>query len=217
VSGTVQNDAMGLTSGRAPSEPLTEADARSWPLGIGAVRLRDGLAFVSARDAGRFTLDDLDPIPDDGRRYELLDGVVVVSPSPGQPHQRAVVRVAALLLTAEIPPARTLVAPYDVTLGPARRLQPDVLVLATPEAPTPVLVVEVASTSSRRYDREEKRRAYAEAGIPSYWLVDVDDPAVEVLTLERGRYRTTASASGDAELALTSPFPLRLRPTDLLT
>lgn len=202
--------------GRAPREPLTEVDVRAWPLGIGAVRLRDGLAFVSAKHTGGFTLDDIDAIPEDGRRYELLDGVVVVSPAPNRAHQRAVTKLAGLLLAAERPPAQTLVAPYDVDLSIARRMQPDVLVLAAPDQRVPVLVIEVASPSTRRYDREEKRRAYADAGIASYWLVDVDEPAVEVLSLDGGGYRATTTVRGDADVEVAAPFPVRFRPADLL-
>jgi Uma2 family endonuclease len=187
VAVEVHHGGVDTILGRGPREPLTEVDVRSWPLGIGAVRLREGLAFVAAKHASGFTLDDIDAIPEDGRRYELLDGVVVVSPAPNRPHQRAVLKLAAILLAAERPPTQTLVAPYDVDLTIARRMQPDVLVLTAPDERVPLLVVEVGSPSTRRYDREEKRRAYAEAGIASYWLVEV-----------------------------AAPFPVRFRPADLL-
>lgn len=193
---------------------LTEADVRALPLDVGTVRLQDGMAFLSA--AGGFTPADVDRLPDDGRRYELLDGVIVVTPAPTRGHQRALVKLSALLLAAETPPALTLVAPYDVTLAPTRRVQPDVLVFRAPDDPVPALVVEVLSPSTRRYDREQKMRAYADAGVPSYWLVDVDVPAVEVLALDPDGYRQVVAARGDEEVVVTDPLPVRFRPADLV-
>ena len=199
------------------NEPFVEADLRGWPWGIGRVELVDGLAFVHARHAEGFSVTDLDTIADDGRRYELLDGVVVVSPSPGFAHQRAVINLAALLLAAEVGDARTLVAPYDVPLALARKLQPDVLVLPAREATVPVLCVEVLSPSGRRYDREIKRAAYETGGISSYWLLDPAVPSIEVLELDAsGAYVLVATARGDEECTVVRPFPLTISAAALL-
>jgi Uma2 family endonuclease len=193
---------------------VTEADVRALPLAVADVRLQDGMAFVSA--VGGFTPADVDRLPDDGRRYELLDGVIVVTPAPTRSHQRALVKLSALLLAAEVRPALTLVAPYDVTLAPTRRVQPDVLVFRAPDDPLPALVIEVASPSTVRYDREQKLRAYADAGVPSYWLVDAGVPAVEVLALDAGGYRRVLAAQGEEEVVVTDPLPVRFRPADLV-
>lgn len=198
------------------NEPFVEADLRAWPWGIGRVELDEGVAFVHARHPDGFTVDDLDTIPDDGRRYELLDGVVVVSPSPGFAHQRAVLNLGVLLLAAEQGAAVTLLAPYDVPLALARKFQPDALVLPSREAVVPVLCVEVLSPSGRRYDQEIKRAAYEKAAIPSYWLVDPDAPSIEVLELDAsGHYVTVACARGDEECRVDRPFPMTVCPAAL--
>lgn len=208
---------MSVAYEKPADEPFVEADLRSWPWAIGRVELVDGLAFVHARHDGGFTVDDVDAIPEDGRRYELLDGVVVVSPSPSRPHQRMVLRLGALLLAGEVGPTCTLVAPYDVRLALARKFQPDVLVLPEPEATLPVLVVEVLSPSGRRYDREIKRAAYETGGVASYWLLDPAVPSVEVLELDgSGHYATVAAARGDQVCTLARPFPLTFSPAALL-
>ena len=199
------------------NEPFVESDLLGWPWGIGRVELVDGLAFVHARHPEGFSVADLDTIPDDGRRYELLDGVVVVSPSPGFPHQRAVLNLGVLLRVAEVGPQRALVAPYDVPLALARKFQPDVLVLPSREATVPMLCVEVLSPSGRRYDREIKRSAYETGGVASYWLLDPAEPSIEVLELDSSRhYVLVASAQGDEECAVVRPFPLTFSPATLL-
>jgi Uma2 family endonuclease len=202
---------------KAPDQPLDEADLRRWPWGISWVELLDGLALVRSRHPHGFTVDDLDVVPDDGRRHELLDGVIVVSPSPSRHHQRVVTRLAAVLVAAETGEAQTLVAPLDVRLALGTRVQPDVVVLPTGGGELPSLVVEVLSPSSRRYDLGPKRMAYQQAGVPTYWLVDPEEPALTVLELDdSGRYVETVAVRGDEPYVASQPFALRLTPAELL-
>lgn len=166
--------------------------------------------------------DDLDAMPDDGHRYELLDGALLVTPAPVWRHQSAVVRLV-VLLDHDCPPAlQVLVAPFDVVLAPDTVLQPDVLVarrgdLTERDLPAaPVLAVEVLSPSTRRIDLLLKSSRYAAAGVPSYWVVDPDEPRVRVFALVDGAYCEVAGAVDDEVLELTKPFPVRLVPADLL-
>lgn len=207
---------MNTLADKPADEPFTDRDLLLWPLAIGAVDLQDGLLVATARRPGGFTVDDLEAIPEDGRRYELLDGVVVVSPAPVRAHQRMVLRLGAALLAAEVPPAQTLIAPYDVQLSLTRRLQPDLLVVPHADAPVPTLVVEVLSASTRRYDRVQKRQVYEQAAIASYWLLDPDAVAMEVLELTPGGYAEAARVSGDEEWTATLPFPVTVCPSALL-
>src|SRR4051812_94641 len=128
--------------------------------------------------AGRFTRADLDAMPDDGRRYELLDGAIVVTPAPTPAHQNAVVELTVLLRAAVPPDLKVFVAPLDTVLPTGDVLEPDVLVVrrevitAKDITGVPLLAVEILSPSSRRRDVGDKLTAYRDAGVPSYWVVD---------------------------------------------
>jgi Uma2 family endonuclease len=179
--------------------------------------------------AGPLTVADLEAFPDDGHRYELLDGVLVVTPAPTPVHQRAVLRLAMIL--AERTPAghELFVAPLAVRpeQGPpsAQRieLQPDVLI-ASDELLTgrdlsgaPLLAVEVASPSTQLFDRNLKKAAYERMGAAHFWLVDPLVPELVAYALdEAGTYRVVAHGVGDDLLRLELPFPVELRPADLV-
>ena len=123
-------------------------------------------------------------------RYELVDGELLVTPSPGLPHQRAVSRMhlalAAYLERERI--AEVLTSPFDVELEPESITQPDIFVLAPGEARRLLreglpafgllLAVEVLSPSSGRHDRVRKRPLY-QRHVPEYWIVDLDARLIE--------------------------------------
>jgi Uma2 family endonuclease len=171
-----------------------------------------------------FTVHDLETMPDDGHRYELLDGTLLVSPAPGWAHQDATVRLWRLLEDARPAEARVLVAPFAVQFSEKVEFQPDVLVaryddLTPKNLPTaPLLAVEVRSPSTALIDMNLKKAAYARHRVASYWIVDPspDQPSVTVFELDGAEYVEVARAVGDAELAVDRPFPVRLRPADLL-
>jgi Uma2 family endonuclease len=168
------------------------------------------------------TYDDLQNIPEDGHRYELLDGTLLVTPSPNHAHQRCVLRLAVVLDDAVPPDLEVTVAPFDWLVGPRTSFEPDVLVarradVAERNLPVPpLLAVEVLSPSTRRIDLVLKRDAYASAGVPSYWIVDPDVPSVTALRLEGGAYVEEASVSGDEPFATSSPFSVTVVPARLL-
>jgi Uma2 family endonuclease len=100
------------------------------------------------------TVADLDDFPDDGWRYELLDGTLLVSAAPSRAHQRASLRLSVLLHAACPPHLELLAAPFDVTLDDVTQLQPDLVVAPRAQFTeknlpgTPLLAVEVADVSS---------------------------------------------------------------------
>jgi Uma2 family endonuclease len=134
-------------------------------------------------------------LPDDGNRYEVVHGELLVTPSPRLPHQLVVTRLATALsiYLQRHPVGVALVSPADISWG--RRdvlVQPDVFVVTRDEARTGewdrmrqlLLVVEVLSPSTARADRFVKRRRYQETGVPLYWIVDADEQQVEAWTPE---------------------------------
>lgn len=176
------------------------------------------------------TVADLEGMPDDGHRYELLDGVLIVSPAPAMGHQLAVGRLFALFEAVAPPGLAVLPAPFAVRpqgREPLYRqqteLQPDVVVAPSAdftdrELPgAPLIAVEVLSPSTRLMDLNLKRAAYERMGTPSYWVVDPDAPSVRVFEADAGgAYRQVAEAVGEALLELDRPFAVRLRPADLV-
>jgi Uma2 family endonuclease len=124
-------------------------------------------------------------LPDDGKRYEVLDGELFVTPAPSLLHQRAL----AALLEIVAPYVRqhalgeTFLAPADIEFSPRRMLQPDLFVV--PLSPrgrarewadvrSLLLAVEALSPSTARADRHNKRIIYQGEGVPEYWIIDLD-------------------------------------------
>lgn len=168
------------------------------------------------------TRAERDAIPDDGRRYELIDGILVVSPAPSPPHQRAVLNLAVLLRAACPPELEVFVAPLDVDLAEDTVVQPDVLVVRRDRLTRrgldgpPLLAVEVLSPSSRRLDLMLKRSRYEAAGCQSFWAVDPAGPSLTCWQLREGGYAMIGQVHGDEKLALTEPFDVAIRPADLV-
>lgn len=167
------------------------------------------------------TRADLQDTPDDGRRYELIDGVLIVSPGPELPHQDIVGNMHLLLRAACPPELKVVLAPYSVALAEDTELQPDLLVAARTsftrkELPgPPLLAIEVLSPSTRRFDLLLKRDRLQQAGCPSYWLIDPGEPSVLVLELRDGVYEQVAHVHGDEVYEALLPFPVRLVPSEL--
>jgi Uma2 family endonuclease len=150
----------------------------------------------------RYTVSDLERFPNDGNRYELLDGLLLVTPAPNFAHERIISRVAGTLSNAVQRPGHALVLTHGaVRLLPGTQLEPDILVVPDRfpadtrwEAITGHwLAVEVLSRSSRVYDREFKRDAYLDLGVQEVWLFDRRDRSVEV-TRSRGETHTVRDA-----------------------
>ena len=138
-----------------------------------------------------YTVNDLENFPDDGNRYELLDGVLLVTPQAAAVHQVVANRIQTeLSISLQKPGLAHVVGPGAVVRMPRTQLQPDILVYPARFSPTTDwrkitehwLAVEVLSRSSRVYDREFKRDAYFALGLQQVWLVDWRDESVEVCT-----------------------------------
>ena len=171
---------------------------------------------------GAWTLADLDALPDDGLRYELLDGTLLVSAAPSLQHQRALGNLHVLLRSACPDDLEVFLAPTDYRPTGTRSFQPDVLAvpregLGTANVTAPLaLAVEVLSPSSRSIDSILKRAVYEESGVQHYWVVDPDEPAVTAWSLVDGRYGDPVVLTGDEEGPLPAPWPVTLRPSDLV-
>ena len=136
-----------------------------------------------------YTVNDLENFPDDGNRYELLDGVLLVTPQAAAVHQVVANRIQTeLSISLQKPGLAHVVGPGAVVRMPRTQLQPDILVYPARFSPTTDwrkitehwLAVEVLSRSSRVYDREFKRDAYFALGLQQVWLVDWRDRSAEV-------------------------------------
>jgi Uma2 family endonuclease len=138
----------------------------------------------------QWTVADLQDLPDDGNRYEVIDGELLVTPSPSWPHQTAVVKLYSLLdgyVTAhEL--GYVFVAPADVVFSPRRGVQPDLFVVPPVGGRRPtsfeqvkrlMLAVEILSPSTARADRVKKRFLYRDEAVPEYWIVDLDARTIE--------------------------------------
>ena len=171
---------------------------------------------------GNWTVDDLRYLPDNGFRYELVDGMLLVSPAPVPVHQRAVLETAVLLRSACSPDLEVFVAPLDYQPSRVSSVQPDVLVVRQdaigPENVTSgvVLAVEVASPSTRKKDRLLKHALYAESGVPAYWIVDPATPSLTVWQLDGDEYGEPSIVTGEEAYEATAPYPVRVVPAGLI-
>ncbi len=184
-----------------------------------AMTAATGLAFGQP-----LTIADLAEMPDDGHRYELLDGVLIVTPAPSWPHQEAQLDLAVRLRNACPKHLRVLTAPFAVRpAGNDTELQPDILVaryddlthVCLPAAP--VLAVEILSPSTALVDLNLKKAAYERFGTQSYWVIDPKVPAL--FAYERGadgKYRQIAHAADDQPFHATQPFAITVVPSNLI-
>jgi Uma2 family endonuclease len=167
--------------------------------------------------------EDLDLMPDDGHRYELIDGTLLVSPAPVVRHQRAVSRLLRLLFAAQPDEFEVFTAPLDVRLADDTQVQPDVLVVDSSDpgrkriAVAPLLAIEVLSSSTRLIDLNLKRARYERAGVASYWVVDPDEPRLIAWELRDGAYVEVADVRGDASWTSERPFVVTISPASLVT
>lgn len=172
--------------------------------------------------AEALTVEDVWAMPDDGRRRELVDGMLIVTPAPRVLHQLALFKLARLLDDAAPDGVTVLPAALDYKVSDATLLIPDVAVAHwTDFGPlrlerTPMLLAEVRSDSTARYDAGTKRLAYEAAGVPWYWMVDPDEPSLTVLELVDGSYVEHAHVVGDGAYEATAPFAVRVVPSGLV-
>lgn len=158
---------------------------------------------------GQWKYEDYLHLPDDGRRYEIIEGVLYMANAPNYDHQFTVGKVFYRLqqATEEKGLGVVLTAPFEVHLAESTRpVQPDVLFIKQDRLPAPGtqiyegapdLIVEVISPSSIRLDRTVKFDAYERYGVMEYWLVDPKARLIEVYTWARGEYALFGQYTGD--------------------
>lgn len=175
--------------------------------------------------AAEWTVEDVLAIPDEGH-HELVDGVLIVSPHAGWPHQRAVARLMTILERAA-PDGSVEVFPGGNVRTSAGLSIPDVVVAraaaaasagVTMTAADLLAVIEVVSPGSRRMDRLVKPEIYAESGIGVFWRVWVEPlPRIEVFVLGAAReYEPASLLVGDERSTVRHPFPVTLAASDLV-
>jgi Uma2 family endonuclease len=170
-----------------------------------------------------FTVAELDRMPNDGHRYELLDGALLVSPRPTLAHQVVAFRLASILDKA-CPLGWQVVPEPAVMVSNDTEFAPDIVVVARDQLSgakitrPPVLVVEVRSPSTALIDLNRKKAAYERFGVESYWVVvpDHDEPELMVFELRDGGYEEAGRVSGDEPFAAVRPFPVEVIPSRLV-
>jgi len=167
--------------------------------------------WVPGPPQGSWTYEDYAALHDDGNRYEIVNGVLIMTPAPSPEHQDIVGEIFSALRT-HIKLAglgRVFTGPIDVDLGPKNVYQPDLVVVLNTHLDrvaekkiigAPDLVVEVASPSTAAYDRLTKYEKYAHAGIREYWMVKPKSRSVELLVLEGREYRSLGIFRGEQTL-----------------
>ncbi len=163
------------------------------------------------------TYADYVAIPADGRRYELHDGEVSVTPAPSPKHQQVIGNVYLALRTHADAHrlGQVLLSPIDCILSDVTIVQPDIAYLDAQRLSAisargidgaPTLVVEVLSPSTTQIDRTLKLQLYARHAVPYYWIVDPDARTIEAYEGSEGAYRLAARLEGSQPVALP-PFP----------
>jgi Uma2 family endonuclease len=166
---------------------------------------------------------DYAALPDDGRRYEVHEGELAVTPAPGPVHQELIGNLFALL-HAHVKDRRlgkVFLSPIDCVLDDTTVVQPDLLYVEARrlsivsrrgiEGP-PDLVVEVLSPSTLQIDRTVKLQLYGRHGVPHYWIADIDRRVIEAFALAGGAYEIAARLEGTHPAALPPFTDLALGP-----
>lgn len=168
-----------------------------------------------------WTADDLQDMPDDGQRYEVIDGELFVTPSPSANHQKAL-SVLFRLIADYVDRERigdTFFSPSDITFSPRRAVQPDLFVVPLVAGRRPrefrdmkhlLLAVEVLSPSTARLDRVKKRGLYREEGVEEFWIVDLDARTFERSTPADSRVDVLDVSLSWLPKGASTPFELQI-------
>lgn len=184
------------------------------------------MVVMTQAERHRWTRDDLDAMPQDGNRYEIIDGELYVSASPRPRHQvMSALLMAVLLRTCFEQPELGLMAlsaPTDVVLADDTVVVPDILVVPLELignreiTGAPLIVVEILSPSTRMTDLTVKKERMRRAGVAQYWIADPQEPSLTGWRLVGSEYVGFARAVGEQAFAITDPFVLDIVPAALL-
>ena len=163
------------------------------------------------------TYEDYLELPDDGKRYELHEGELSVTPAPGMRHQDLLLTLARILANHvdALGEGKVMIASFDCILSNTTIVQPDMMYVDESRRHrltdrgfngAPTLAVEIISPYSGRIDRRRKMTLYADHDVTWYWIVDPDARRIEAYHLDEGAYRLEAAVDGPHARALP-PFP----------
>lgn len=165
----------------------------------------------------RLTYEDYCLLPNDGKRYEIIEGELFVTPSPNFLHQTVVTNLTYYLSSflKDHPLGRVIVSPFDVVFSQFDVVEPDILYVSRSRASvlteknvqgSPDLVVEVLSQSTTKIDRTTKLKLYARFNVEEYWIIDPEGPSTEVYRRAKGSLDLAVKLA--AKDSITSPlFP----------
>ena len=166
----------------------------------------------------KLTYDDFLLFPDDGQRHELIDGEHYVTPSPNVKHQRVLGKLfwAVQSYLEAHPVGEIYCAPLDIVLSPHDVVEPDLFYIShdraaqvlTPQNArgAPELVIEIASTSTRKRDETIKRRLYERDGVSEYWVIDPELDSIRVYRREGDRFGRAVELTSERGDLLTTPL-----------
>jgi len=172
------------------------------------------------------TYADYTALPDDGRRYELHEGELSVTPAPGTRHQRVKANLFVMLFhhVRSRGLGDLLDAPTDCILSDTTVVQPDILFVEAAHASrvseraiegAPTLAIEILSPSTEHIDRRRKLHLYARHGVAYYWIVDPVARTINANALEDGTYKMSARLAGERPGALPPFDDLALDPATI--
>ena len=172
-------------------------------------------------NTGEFTTADLELTPDDGMRYELVDGVLLVTPTSSAIDQRALQALSRHMVPACPDHLEVFFGPLEFRPDSRLALIPDLLVVPCQDngirwVEELLLAVEILAPATLTVDEVLKRKLYQDAGVPSYWIFDPQHTRLTVLELENGSYVERALVSGDQVFEAELPFPVKVVPADLI-
>ena len=158
-----------------------------------------------------YTYADYADLPD-GAPYQLIDGVLIMSPAPTPHHQRILFRLAVTLdaFVQDKQRGEVMISPIDVYLSETDVFQPDLLFIAQSRLSiigeqkiegAPDLVAEILSPSTAYYDLKQKKRTYEAAGVREYWIVDPIEKSIEVYANAEGGFERIDRAEADGHVA----------------
>jgi len=172
-----------------------------------------------------WTCADYCKLPEDGKRYEVIDGALYMSPSPKSIHQALSKYLMFLLFGLEqAGHGWVFNAPFDVIMPGATPVQPDLIFVGTHQRQivgpdnvqgVPMLLVEILSPGSGRLDRVTKLNKYAQCGVPHYWILDPKARTLEVLRLEGDSYRLLSALESGTSFVHPDLFDLKLDVAEL--
>ncbi len=217
---------MAVTSEMATAPPVL-VEATDAPEVVAPETAAPEIVAPETSQPGRvprpFTAVDLDAIVDDGYRREIIEGRLIVTPSPIYEHQDALLELGYLMKKHCPSGMRVVIAPLDWRPPTGESLQPDLMVIREEDhnpdgfqLGTPLLAVEVRSPSTAVYDETEKRARYESLGVIDYWMIDPAAPGIVALHLTDGHYVEVGGATGDDTFEAATPFPVAIIPVELI-